>query len=166
MPDLLIPLFAVALAAAPQPASTPSQIAAISACRSITDSQARLACYDNAVQQLQQAIASKDLTVLSRSDVRQSRRSLFGFTVPRLPFLGGDEGDEKQIVSKVARIRSTGYGKWEFRLEDGAVWETTEPTLEGEAPSSGQNVTIKRGVLGNYFILFPGLRAVRGRRIS
>lgn len=155
------------LAAAPSATPLPGEIKAIADCRGIQDSQARLSCYDAASIRLQEAIASKNLTVLSRSDVRQARKSLFGFSVPRIPFISGDDATEVQeITSKVASVRSSGYNKWQFRLEDGAMWETTEPSVEGYGPNNGDKVTIKRGILSNYFILFPGMRAIRGRRIS
>lgn len=154
-------------AAAPPAKPLPAEIKAISDCRGISDSQQRLACYDSASTKLQEAIASQNITVLSRSDVRQARRSLFGFSVPRIPFISGDDANEvKEITGKVSAVRSSGYNKWQFRLEDGAVWETTEPSVEGYGPNNGDKVTIKRGILSNYFILFPGMRAVRGRRIS
>lgn len=161
--------FALAAAMAAQPAppaAPPSEISAIAACRAIADSQRRLACYDSASQRLEQAIATKELTVLSRTDVRRTRRSLFGFSLPNIPFLGGGDETEKQITTKLTSVRSAGYGKFQVRLEDGAVWETTEPVTTGDAPSAGQNVTIKRGVLGNYFMLFQNMRAIRGRRVS
>lgn len=165
----LLPIFLAAAAAAQPSAPTvpPGEISAITACRAIADSQRRLACYDSATQRLEQAISSKELTVLSRTDVRRTRRSLFGFSMPNIPFLsGGGDDVDRQITAKLARVRSMGYGKFQFALEDGAVWETTEPESSGDMPRTGQNVTIKRGALGNYFILFHNMRAVRGRRIS
>ena len=165
MPFVTIALAAAAAAQAAPATSTPNEISAFAACRAIAEADRRLACYDSASQKLEQAIAAKELTVVSRSDVKRARRSLFGFGVPNIPFLGGggDEAD-KQITAKLASVRSLGYGKFQFRLEDGAVWETTEPVGEGESPSRGQNVTIKRGALGNYFILFHNMKSVRGRR--
>lgn len=167
MPFLPIFMAAATAAQSSPPGSPPSEISAITACRAINDSGRRLACYDSAMQRLEQAISTKELTVVSRTDIRRTRRSLFGFGLPNIPFLsgGGDEAD-KQITAKLARVRSLGYGKFQFALEDGAIWETTEPENSGDMPRTGQNVTIKRGALGNYFILFPGMRSVRGRRIS
>jgi hypothetical protein len=166
MPFLTIAMAAMMAAPAAGSAPPPSQISAFTACRAIADPQRRLACYDNASQQLERALASKELSVFSRNDLRQTRRSLFGFTLPKLPFLGGDGEVEKQITAKLASVRSSGYGKWQFRLEDGALWETTEPTIDGMVPARGESVTIKTGVLGNYFIIFEGMGAVRGRRVS
>ena len=105
--------------------------------------------------------------MLTRKDVSETKRSLFGFSVPKLPFFGGDdEPESKQIVAKISSVRSTGYGKFQFKLEDGALWETTESSTFGEMPSTGENVTIKRGTMGNYFLLFRGIKPLRGRRVS
>ena len=155
-------------AAAPaQQRATSSEITALTACRAIAEPQARLACYDKAAGNLEQAIATKQVTVLTRKDVSETKRSLFGFSVPKLPFFGGDdEPESKQIVAKISSVRSTGYGKFQFKLEDGALWETTESSTFGEMPSTGENVTIKRGTMGNYFLLFRGLKPLRGRRVS
>lgn len=169
LPLLLSMSAAATGAAADTPRTTASQISALTACRAITDAQARLACYDSAATSLEQAIASRELTVLNKSDVRQTRKSLFGFSFPKIPFLGGggdDDAESKEITAKIASLRSSGYGKWQFRLDDGALWETTEPMDDGVSPAAGENVTIRRGALTNYFIHFPGIRPVRGRRVS
>ena len=166
---LLLSMSAAAMgAAADTPHTTASQISAVTACRAITDAQARLACYDSAATSLQQAIASRELTVLNGSDVRQTRRSLFGFSFPKIPFLGGgdDDAESMEITARISSLRSSGYGKWQFRLEDGAVWETTEPMDYGVSPAAGESVTIRRGALTNYFIHFAGIPPVRGRRIN
>ena len=165
MPFAMI-LLAAAAAAKPPAGPPPSEISAFSTCRAIADAEQRLACYDNAAQKLEQAITTKELTVLSRRDVSETRRSLFGFSFPNIPFLGGGAEVEKQITAKLTRVQSLGYGKFRFQLEDGAVWETTEPENSGEMPSRGQDVTIKRGTLGNYFVLFKNMGSVRGKRIS
>ena len=161
---------AVALAApAKQDLKAAPEVAAISACRAVADAAARLACFDQAVGALDTALANQQLTVLTRNDVRQTKRSLFGFSIPKLPFFGGkDDGepDIKQVTAKVAGLRSLGYGKWQVRLEDGAVWQTIEPFASDYEPRSGSNVTIKQGMLGNYFLAFSGVPSVRGRRVS
>ena len=163
----VIALLLSAAAAAPAPQSTgPNPVTAITACRTIADAQARLACYDNAAGTLDQAIATKDVTVLTKSDVTRTRRSLFGFSVPKLPFLGGDDAQPPQITAKIKSVRSAGYGKFQFTLDDGALWETTDSANFGEMPEAGQSVTIKSGVLGSYFIKFEGMQTVRGHRIS
>lgn len=162
------------MAAMVQPAGSPSGgqassaevIAQVEACRAIGSDEGRLACYDKAARALTEAVARKDLVVLDRQQVRDTRRSLFGFSLPRLPLFGGGDGDDgrddaAQIETKIASLRSLGYGKWMIGLPDGATWQTTDSVQSKIA--LGQAITIKKGTLGGYFIRIGG-RSVRGMR--
>ncbi len=139
------------------------------ACRGLPDAE-RLACYDRAASALDAAVASKEVTVLDKQEVRRTRRGLFGFTLPRIGLFAGD-GDEKEadafieITSTVASARTVENSRIEFRLADEteAVWRTTDPL--GFPPKTGTEVTIRKGALGNYFIRFKGTRPVRGMRV-
>lgn len=154
----------------------PPAIRSLIDCRSINDNNARLACYDERVGEIAAATERKELVVMDRDAVRKTRRSLFGFTLPRLPFLGGgqeddsrteskDEGSSNSLEAEVKSVRSLGYDKWAFVLDDGARWETTE-ALGGRDPKAGGTVHIKRGALGSYMAQFDGGRWVRARRIN
>jgi len=160
---------ALATAAAPPPTQgnpNATPIGSVTACRSVADSAARLACYDSAAAALDLAVTSKDLVVLSPGDVKETRRSLFGFSLPKLPFLGDRDQEETEITAKLKGARSLGYGKWRLVLEDGAVWETTEGNRDQVIPRVGTSVKIKRGVLGSYMINIDGTRGVKAVRIS
>ena len=76
MPFATIVLAAAMAAPAPTGARPPTEISAFSACRAIADAGQRLACYDSATQKLEQAISTKELTVLSRTDVSRSLTEL------------------------------------------------------------------------------------------
>lgn len=137
----------------------------IGACRAISSAEARLACYDKAAAAFNEAIAQKDVVVLDRQQVRDTRRSLFGFSLPKLSlFGGGDDGrdDAKEIQTKVANLQSLGYGKWLIGLPDGARWQTTD-SVQSKI-SVGEAITIKMGALGGYFIRVDD-RSVRALRI-
>lgn len=154
-------------AQSPGAPSATSPLSVISACRLVTGEAARLACYDAAAAALERAVASKEVVVLSPKEVKQTRRSLFGFSVPKLPFLGSnDEGESSEIEAKLKSARSLGYGKWRLVLEDGATWETTEATRGEVVPGPGTEVRIKRGILGSYMINIAGTRGVKARRVS
>ena len=108
--------------------------------------------------------------LLDKQEVRKTKRSLFGFTLPRLPFFDGRKEDEKeeaefqQIETPIKTVQSIGYGRYRFTIDDGAVWQTTE---EGNAfPKPGQKVIIKKGLMGSYFIRFENSRAVKGMRVG
>jgi hypothetical protein len=152
-----------------KPAAPPPNpvLDALSACRTIQDSAARLACFDTASARLAEAVDRHDLVVMDRAEVRQTRRSLFGFSLPRIPLFRGENVEEQEeITTTITAATSLGMGKWQFRIEDGAVWRTTEGTPGLVDPAAGQKVVIKRGALGNYFIRFNGQRGLRGLRVG
>src|SRR5438309_6977723 len=64
-------------------------VAAIDRCRQITDPTQRLACFDGAANALVKATASGDVSVVDRGEVRKVRHSLFGFSLPKVPFFAG-----------------------------------------------------------------------------
>jgi hypothetical protein len=164
----------LALAAAAAAGAAPKRILPpvvqdLSACRTLADDSARLRCYDAAAAALAQAADKGDIVVVDRDDVRKTRRSLFGFNVPKLPFFSGDDSasdQQDEITAKIAGAHSLGNGKWSIRLEDGAVWETTEAKSAVRTPRAGNEVLIKRGSLGGYFMRIAGQRTLRARRVS
>jgi hypothetical protein len=167
-----IVLAALVPAAAPakpkaQDARSNALIRALSDCRGIADEKARLGCYDQAGARLAEAVDKKELVVLDQQEIRETRRSLFGFSVPNIPlFRGEGGGDNGELETTIAGAASLGGGKWRIRLEDGAIWDTNESWLGLSDPRPGQTIVIKRGTLGNYFLRINGQRGIRGRRLS
>lgn len=148
----------------------PAPLKALEACRAISDNAQRLACYDREAGALLQSVERKETVVLDKQEVRKTKRSLFGFTLPKLPFFGGGKEDDKeeaeftQIEAPIKTVRPIGYGKFRFTLDEGAVWETTEGI--NAFPKPGQKVVIKKGLMGSYFIRFEGARSVKGMRVG
>jgi hypothetical protein len=144
---------------------------ALTKCRNEPDPAARVACYDGAVDAISSARAKKDIVILDKEDVRQTRRGLFGFSLPKLPFFGGkddDPGNEvpDEVRSTVKSARSLGYGKWRIVIEDGAIWETTEARMGFDDPKPGAAVLIERGAITNYFIKIGNGRRVSAKRVG
>lgn len=138
---------------------------ALAACKKVAPAAERLACYDQASSRLAEAVERKDLVMLDRGEIRRTRRSLFGMSLPRVPLFRGEGGEETdELTAKIVSASSLGMGKWQFRLEDGAVWQTLESKPGLRDPRPGQEVVIKKGTLGNYFIRFNGQSGVRGYR--
>ncbi|SEJ63829.1 hypothetical protein SAMN05428950_102346 [Sphingomonas sp. OV641] len=140
-----------------------------SQCRTITAPDQRLACFDKAAASLAQAVEAKEVRILDKEDVRRTRRSLFGFTLPRVGLFDEDEEEAKkeeftEINTTVASARSLQNGRAEIRLngDDGAVWQTTEAMTF--PPKAGDKIRIRRGAIGSYFINVGG-RSVRGMRV-
>jgi hypothetical protein len=151
----------------PKDAGSNALLQALSACRTVADEKSRLDCYDRASASLAEAVDKKELVVLDQQEIRETRRSLFGFSVPNIPLFrgegGSDDGKLETIIAGVSRIEG---GKWQIRLEDGATWQTSETRLNLSDPRPGQKIVIQRGALGNYFLRIDGQRGLRGRRVS
>ena len=174
-------LFAVVAISGPALAAKPpaamdqagsQMIVDVTACRKIVDSAARLPCYDLNVGKLADAAEKRDVVVLDREDVRKTKRSLFGFNIPSLPFFGGDkDADGKapreeftEIEAKITSVHDRGMGVWTIVLDDGGVWETSEePKYD---PHSGDSIHIRKAALGSYFGNINDARAVRLHRVG
>ena len=151
----------------PRDAGSNALIQALSACRAVADEKARLDCYDKASTRLAEAVEKRELVVLDRQEINQTRRSLFGFSVPNIPLFRGESGEqESKIETTIAGASSLGSGKWQIRLEDGAIWQTNESRLNLADPKPGQKIVIQRGTLGNYFLRINGQKGIRGRRVA
>lgn len=150
------------------PAASPQ--ATLERCRQLSDGAARLSCYDEAVGALLDGTRAGTVSIVDRNQLREARRSLFGFSMPRLPFFSGDRSAEEQsdeLTSAIRSVRAIGGGHYRIVLEDGgAVWETTESYTNFEPPAAGQKVVIKRGSLGSYMLRIDGQRGVKGRRVG
>ncbi len=141
--------------------------------RSITADADRLACFDRQVGAMETASQRDEVVVLDKGELNKTRKTLFGFSFPKLPFLGGgdDDGAAKEeegvshIQATIASLRSLGYGKWQIGLEDGAQWMTTE-AVTGRDPKVGQSIEIKRAAMGSFMGKVEGGRAIRMKRVS
>ena len=145
-------------------------IGALAACRQIADSTQRLACFDKASGDLIAATDKGDVNIVDRAELRQARRSLFGFNMPRLPFFSGDESADEaatKLVSMVTAVKEMPHNRYVVRLKDGAaLWETLEAYGSFHAPKAGDAVEISRGPLGSYIIRFGKQRGVKARRVG
>lgn len=163
-------LMASGASAAKAPPPMSPYVNALEQCRQIADSTARLACYDRTAPSLITAARSGEINVVDRGQMREARRSLFGFSMPKLPFFSGDQsaGDApSEIQTTITSAREIEYGKYRITIADGgAVWETTEDSIGLHAPRAGQKITIRQGTMGSYFLRIDGQRSVKGRRVG
>src|SRR5829696_6737424 len=89
-----LPAAAASVQSSGAPAQRPQPFEALVRCRAITGDAERLACFDRAAASLQAAAERRDVVVVDRQQVRESRRRLFGLPLPRLPIFGGGDDDE------------------------------------------------------------------------
>jgi len=153
----------------------PPAIQAVFDCRGITDDKERLACFDTGIAKLDAAQASGDIAMVDREQVRETRRKLFGFTLPSLAIFGSadakgrpgrDRDDFDEITSTISAARPNSEGMWIITLEDGARWEQTGSVVFGRLPKPGATVVIKRAALGSFKMSIGSSPAVKARRIG
>ena len=138
-------------------------------CRAIADSAQRLACYDQSVGAVEEAEKKKDLVVVDRKGIRETRKSLFGFTLPNIGLFTGDKGDDKDEISEISgtveSVRRTKGGDWAIRVSnDLGTWETNSELVA--PPKVGQKVRITKATLGSYLGQVGLSRGVRFRRVQ
>lgn len=138
------------------------------ACRSLAEQSARLACYDREVAALASARERKDLVVLDRSQMRETRRSVFGLTIPRLAIFGGDEDGDgvDRLETTITRVRQNPYGKWLLTVKEGSVWMQIDSRELSFPPVVGDRIVIRRAALGSFLANVRGQSAIRLKRIT
>lgn len=167
-----------ACSAAAQPAPTsPDYIGDLKACRAIADERERLACYDAKVGTMVSANEAGDVRIVDREDVRRTRRQLFGFSVPDVGVLAGDDkssdkdgngdGDKDELfTTSIASARALPNGGWRFTTAEGAIWEINNPPRRLAPIKPGDTVEFKKATLGYYFVRIAGQIGVKGRRVG
>jgi hypothetical protein len=138
-------------------------------CKALTDSAARLACYDAQIGKLEQAAASGEVVMADKAQVRDAKKGLFGFRLPGLGIFGGGDDDKdevKSIEGSIAAAKAFGYGSWRITLADGSVWEQTDDQRLVFDPAKGNKVKIYRGALGTFKMNIDGQRAIKVRRVE
>lgn len=159
--------------AAPKQQPKPEIFTNLLQCRAITDDKQRLACFDQQVGAMEAASQRDEVVVLDKSELNKTRKTLFGFALPKLPFLSDNEAKDEtkqeegfsHIEAKIGSLHSLGYGKWQIVLEDGAQWMTTE-AVTGRPPKVGQTIEIRRAAMGSFMGKVEGGRAVRMKRVG
>lgn len=142
----------------------------LAACRAIAADAPRLACFDRTAAALETARADKQLVVVDREDVQKTKRSLFGFSLPKINLFGGgdgkadDEPELKEIDSVLKGVRSIPNGLFVVTLEDGQQWQFIDPM--NFPPRAGEPIHIKRGALGAYFGSVKGRTGVKIKRLG
>lgn len=172
MKRAILATLSMATIVAAAPAATADKngvLKAVTDCRAVADSTQRLACYDAAVARLDTAAAKNDIVVLDREEVKETRKGLFGFALPKLPFFKGDDSHKEpevvELNSVVKRAQNIGHAHWRITLENDAVWETTDPVTRHD-PKPGAKIRVRQGAMTNYFLSIDGDPSVRAKRVG
>jgi len=104
---IALPLTIVSMSSASaQSAVQPDELKAVYACKSISNAQERLACYDSSVGRFEAAQKSGEVVTVSKTAIERVERDAFGFNLPSLPSLGrmfGNNNKDKTKPSKSAK---------------------------------------------------------------
>lgn len=154
-------------------------LAPLVACRQTRDPAARAACYDAALDALQQSVAARQVVIIDREQSDQDRRASFGFSAthdverpkPAKPEPVA-KAPRKAPIEAVTEVDSTvvsaqpyGYDQWTIRIATGATWRTTESGI-AIAPKPGTKIHIHRGVMNGYLLRVGTNRVVRAMRVN
>lgn len=146
----------------------PELLAKLVECGTIAESAARLACYDRQVKELDVAEKDQKLVIADQEQIRRTRRSLFGLTLPSLAVFGGgdDEKDNDVLESTISQAFQNRNGRWTIILEDGARWVQDDDRRLGNDAKAGQPIKIRRAAMGSFLANINGQIALRMRRAT
>jgi hypothetical protein len=171
-------LIATSAMAADKPAAPPPAVVQkLLECRAITDTAQRLACLDAGVSALADAVASRDVLVADREQVKRAKRSLFGLALPSFNLFGKDDvkddsgkaderGVTQEIEATIASARLGYQGNWRLVLDDDSVWLQTDGASFRHDPKAGMKIRIRRAAVGSFLANIAGQTSVRVKRIQ
>ncbi|MEP2549961.1 MAG: hypothetical protein ABJH26_01585 [Marinomonas sp.] len=118
------------------------------------------------------ANAAGEVQVVDKEDVEKTRRSLFGFALPKIALFGGDddskEGKKKRNLLETT-ITSVSYRSRKiifFTTDEGATWRISNAPPRLRTVKAGQTVVLKRASMGSFFIRIDGQLGVKGVRVK
>ncbi|MDQ1153961.1 hypothetical protein [Brevundimonas sp. SORGH_AS_0993] len=145
-----------------QPAAS-NAIQAVTQCRTIESDAARLACFDAAAATL---AAAGEVAIVSRQEIQQNQRRLFGFDVSIVnPFDRDGRTEELQsITATLTSARNLGRGEWIITLDDGSIWRKIDSGDLSLSTRRRYSVTVRRAAMGSYMMKVGDAPPFRVRR--
>lgn len=148
----------------------PELYSRLTACRGISADAERLACFDAALTKLDAAIASDEVYMADKAQIRETRKTLFGLPLPNLGIFGNGDDDNKDAnqvsqIDSAVKSASVGADGFIVTLADGSTWRQVDGTPLGRSPKPGMAVTVKKAALGSFKMNVAGQSAVRVKRI-
>ena len=143
-------------------------IEALAQCLTIKADAERLACTDVAAAKLIAAERGRELVVVTRDEVRKTKRSLFGLAIDENDVFAGREAPADRIErleTTIAAAAPTGMERWSLVLAEGGRWRTTE-AWDYASPKPGMTVVVRKAAMGSYVLDAKGQRSVRVMRVN
>jgi hypothetical protein len=134
-------------------------------CATKTDSARRLACFDALTAKQQRSGSASEQLATPASD-RAREFGLGAIELRRQHERAGliDSPTMQREEARVVEVREMPYGRHEFTLDNGQLWQQTESELTATI-RPGDAITITRGALGSFWIQAGRTVAVRATRI-
>lgn len=149
---------------AAQDEGTDQKLSDLRECQAIEDPGTRLACYDREVAAIVAATDSGQIQVVDKEDIRETRRGLFGFSLPKTGIFGGDDDEDEVMTSKITAVRTVGREGYQITIAEGSVWQVNDPPRRFR-PEIGDEVELERAAMGSFWIRLEGQNGVKGRRV-
>ena len=160
-------VFGSPVAAQQSNADRPDLLADLQSCSAIEDPARRLACFDRAAASLLAARDSGEVRVVDREEVQETRRSLFGFTLPKLGIFGaGDDEQLDELESTITGVSRVGRNGYRIRIKEGSTWQIDGAPSRLRTPKPGDAIVLKKASLTSFFIRIAGQIGVKGRRVE
>ena len=145
-------------------------VGSLKECQSIQDNAARLACFDRAVGAIVAANDAGEVRIVDREDIRDTRRQLFGLSVPDVGVLKRDEGESAEMddlfETSIASVSYLSHKKLRFTTAEGAVWEINNAPRTLRTVEAGNPVKFKKASFGYYFARINGQTGVKSKRVQ
>lgn len=143
----------------------PQVLSKLAECRALADDAERLACYDRESGSLISAADKGEVKVIDKAEAKEMRRSLFGFSLPKIALFGGDEDSDDIMQTTITDVRTVN-GKYRLTIEEGATWQLIENPYYLRRPKAGDPVEFKKASFGSYFVRINGQTGVKGYRVN
>jgi len=168
----------MSLNASAQNVAQPDELKAIYACKTKSDPNERLACFDAAIGNFETAEKSGNIVTFDAKSNEKEKRGLFGKkkkkdkVVTRNKIDGNDVfGDNlKKVSLEISRTKEFGRQKIRFYLANGQVWEQTQdeiirvPKVKDGKPNVAN---IRKASFGSFMLNVNGKgKAVRVKRVK
>ncbi|MEJ0038680.1 MAG: hypothetical protein WDO68_21830 [Gammaproteobacteria bacterium] len=166
-------------------ASGPSLAQSGTDCSSVADDMSRLKCYDEQAARQKKKTAAPPVAS-TPAPAASTPKPAAPSPAPAKPAAGPDDfgldaeavrrkqaaanpdapREPEQVVARVKAVTTRPRGEYRITLEDGQVWDQTQHSASDVPPEAGETVTIKRGMLGSYFLSRAVGMALRVKRIN
>jgi len=137
--------FAAPVAA--QSATAEDQLRDVQQCRSISDRDARLACFDKASTPIPLVAAPPRVQSPDRADTPERQRASRSTRAQAAP-----PPESALGAAHLVSLREGTPGQWQFTLDNGSRWRMIEGKSAMDLPKRGATITVRHTALGGYLL--------------